>query len=255
MIFYLGTHQPHWLGRVEVPLFISARRLRCLKRLPRALAPWALDSGGFTELSKFGAWETPPEQYVQEARRYQQEIGNLQWCAIQDWMCEPFMLEQTGLSLAEHQRRTVGSYRTLLDLAPDLPWVPVLQGWQRDDYLRCLDLYQAAGFDLRSLPLVGLGSVCRRQATGEAECLIRELAGLGLRLHGFGFKTGGLLRTADVLASSDSMAWSYAARRGKPLADCQHDNCANCQRYALRWRSRLLRRLEGPRQLALPLWG
>jgi hypothetical protein len=33
-LFYLGTHQPAWLARVRVPLFISRRRL---SRLPKAI--------------------------------------------------------------------------------------------------------------------------------------------------------------------------------------------------------------------------
>ncbi len=60
-LFLLGTHQPGWLGRPEiaagrVPLFVSDRRLRVYRQLPRAAAPWAADSGGFTELQKYGRW-------------------------------------------------------------------------------------------------------------------------------------------------------------------------------------------------------
>lgn len=49
-LFYLGTHQPQWLGRYDVPMFISRRRLSSRKSLPQARGRWALDSGGFTEL-------------------------------------------------------------------------------------------------------------------------------------------------------------------------------------------------------------
>ena len=44
--FYLGSHQPGWLTKARVPLFISHRRLAGYRRLPRARAGWALDSGG-----------------------------------------------------------------------------------------------------------------------------------------------------------------------------------------------------------------
>jgi len=53
----------------------------------------------------------------------------------------------------------------LRDLAPDLPIIPVLQGWTVADYLRCADLYDHRGINLAAEPLVGLGSVCRRPAT------------------------------------------------------------------------------------------
>jgi hypothetical protein len=43
-------------------------------------------------------------------------------------MCEPSMPHKTGLSIAEHQTRTLSNYEELLRLAPELPWVPVLQG-------------------------------------------------------------------------------------------------------------------------------
>ena len=66
-------------------------------------------------------------------RRYRDEIGGLEWAAPMDWMCEPFMLAKTGLTVAEHQARTVANYLELRSLAPELPFVPVLQGWSLDN--------------------------------------------------------------------------------------------------------------------------
>src|SRR5688572_22878073 len=113
MIFYLGTHQPHWLARTAAPLFVSARRLRDRKSLPRALGPWALDSGGFSELKLFGTWTVTARQYAAEVRRWRDEIGNLEWAAPQDWMCEPFMLAKTGYTVYQHQQFTVNNFLTL----------------------------------------------------------------------------------------------------------------------------------------------
>jgi len=242
-LFYLGTHQPHWLA-VGVPLFVSDRRLRRYRRLPAAAAPWALDSGGFTELSTFGSWDhgPTPAQYVARIRRYRDACGHLQWAAPQDWMCEPPILARTGLSVTEHQRRTVENYLCLRDLAPDLPIIPVVQGWTPEDYLRCVERYLDCGVDLTRAPLVGVGSVCRRQSTPAAADILTALHAAGVRqLHGFGFKTLGLARSADLLSSADSLAWSATARREPPLPECTgHTNCANCLRYALRWRGRVL---------------
>ena len=241
--FFLGTHQPNWLELCEVPMFVSRRRLfrSRARRLPWARCRWALDSGGFSELGLFGGWRTTPQQYVREVRRCVREIGRLAWAAIQDWMCEPFMVERTGLTVAEHQRRTVESYLTLRRLAPDLPWVPVLQGYEQEEYFRHVTDYAAAGVDLRTLPVVGLGSVCRRQHTEEVEQLARTLHAAGIRLHGFGLKIKGLERCWQYLVSADSMAWSRDARYGASLLGCQHRNCANCLRYALRWRAKVRR--------------
>jgi hypothetical protein len=187
--FLLGTHQPGWLATSRVPLFVSDRRLKGYQVLPLARVPWALDSGAFSELALHGSWEhgPSPAQYAARIRRYQRDIGKLRWVAPQDWMCEPFIVAKTGLSVAEHQRRTVDNFCCLRKLAPELPIIPVVQGWLVADYVRCVALYQAAGVDLTSEPLVGVGSICRRQGTAEVGAILEALHGLGVtRLHGFG---------------------------------------------------------------------
>jgi hypothetical protein len=241
--FFLGTHQPGWLRTSSVPLFVSDRRLRTYKTLPKATARWALDSGGFTELSAHGSWDhgPSPREYAARVRRYHDEVGRLAWAAPQDWMCEPWILSKTGMSLHEHQVRTVDNYLLLRSIAPDLPFVPVLQGWRLDDYLACVGLYTGAGIDLSAESVVGLGSVCRRQATGQAVAIIGALRAAGVtRLHGFGFKVLGLRRCGHALTSADSMAWSIEARRTAPLPGCRHKNCQNCRVYAHLWRHRVL---------------
>ena len=124
-------------------------------------------------------------------------------------MCEPIVIHGgqvgrmkfvgTHLSVQEHQRRTVANLMQLREMAPDLPFIPVLQGYTLPEYERCADLYAAAGIDLTTEPLVGLGSVCRRQATKEAHAIVAALHRRGVtRLHGFGVKTLGL-NTAAAL--------------------------------------------------------
>lgn len=254
MKFYLGTHKPNWLREVEIPLFVSRRTLGLWKRAPRALCGWALDSGGFSELSMYGEWRTSSGQYLKEVRRFRDEVGNLEWAAVQDWMCEPFILEKTGKTIAEHQERTIDSYIEL-SAAMDFQWAPVLQGWKPEDYWRHWERYEARGVHLEALPLVGVGSICRRQGTDEAVEIIGSLATAGLRLHGFGFKQKGLQSAQNYLTSADSLAWSYQARRNPALPGCvKHKNCANCLKYALQWRDRLLSGLHvKPEQRSL-LW-
>jgi hypothetical protein len=116
--------------------------------------------------------------------------------------------------------------------------VPVLQGWENDDYLRHVEMYEASGVDLHAERLVGVGSVCRRS---DARYVMRALD--GLPVHGFGIKGDSLVALSDMLASADSMAWSYSARYDQPLPGHTHKSCANCMDYALLWRSRLMRRL------------
>lgn len=243
MRFLLGTHQPSWLARLSVPLFVSHRRLARLRRLPEATAGWALDSGGFSELLMFGAWRTTCRDYAAAVHRYRDHVGRLEWAAPQDWMCEPSMLAKTGRSIAQHQAATIASVLDLRGRVDGVRVIPVLQGWTLADYFACVDRYQAAGIDLANEPLVGLGSVCRRQATTEIAAIVSELARAGLALHGFGIKTRGLGTYGRHLASADSMAWSYNARRHRPLPGCRHRSCANCPRWALQWRQTVLRRV------------
>lgn len=217
MKFYLGTHHPHWLKTVDVPLFISAVRLRGRKSFPRAVGRWSLDSGGFMTIRQHGYYPTKPSEYAKEVRRWRDEIGGLDWAAIQDWMCEDVMLKKTGKSIEQHQYLTIGSYLALNACDGELPWIPILQGQTVDDYHRHADLWeQMTCVRLDREPTVGLGSVCRRQGTKEAGLIVRSLFARGIRgLHGFGVKTLGLTGKdsyAPYLKSADSLAWSFQGR-------------------------------------------
>jgi hypothetical protein len=147
--FYLGAHQPGWLEHANFPLFVSHTRMatRLERLLPVAQEPWALDSGAFSELQRHGRWVTNQDRYVRRAHHYMWNIGQMEWAAPMDWMCEPAVIHGgtfngvkfagTGLSVAEHQRRTVANLLSLREEAPEVPWIPVLQGWTLVDYLRC----------------------------------------------------------------------------------------------------------------------
>lgn len=270
--FYLGTHKYHWLWNEDfrgVPLFISYRQLReanrAKKAYRRSVSPWCLDSGGFIELTEHGRWTIPAKEYAAAVQRYHHEVGGLQWAAVQDWMVEPIVREQTGKTVLEHQYRTMMSYFQLRDLAPEVPWAPVLQGWSPGDYLDHAEQYEQQGVDLRKFPVVPIGSMCRRSATMRAATLMGELVDMGINIHPLGFKRTGLVAPSyagppyqsaqppgslwclwERSASSDSTAWSMDARNpnglsgGKPLAGCTHEKCNNCPSYALAWYQRLV---------------
>jgi hypothetical protein len=249
MRFYLGIGAPHWLELTSVPVFLSRNAFLGRKSYPRACGEWALDSGGFTEVSRFGGWRTPAKEFAAQVRTIKDEVGKLSFAAPQDWMCEPMIIHGgklpdgtvvpgSGLSVTEHQRRTVRNFLELRAIAPDIPWIPVLQGWTPGEYWDCVEEYDRAGIDLRKEKLVGLGTVCRRQHTGLAYLLIRQLADYGIKMHGFGLKFGGLVQAADALASADSYAWSFGAwKRGSP-------GDRNDLLYALQWRADLFAKVR-----------
>jgi hypothetical protein len=292
--FYTGTHREYWLwnGTAGFPLCVSHRGLRDYGRLHPATAPeWMLDSGGFTELQLNGAWTISPREYCEAVARYDREIGRLAWAAPQDWMCEPAVIAGgavgrlkfagTHLSVAEHQRRTVANFTELEALWPQYsdhqqsPFMPVLQGWEPADYLRCAAMYGEAGVDLAAYPVVGVGSVCRRSGTAEISAVADAIAPLELEHHWFGVKLDGIrragLRLRDAFlggelvnagaVSLDSASWSFDARFTDRMEGCTHANkagrpsqCNNCPRYAAAWREKVLARLEeaqyGPAQEA-----
>lgn len=240
MKFYLGTDRGNWLWRddlTDVPLFVSHRTLRRYKNLKPAMTRWSLDSGGFTELSLYGEWTIKPSEYVAAVRRYRDEVGMLDWASPQDWMCEPVMLERTGKSVLTHQMLTVNNYLELRWQAPDLPIIPVLQGWTRDDYLQHVEMYDKADVNLEACQVVGVGSICRRQATWEAAQIAQALQ--PLKLHAFGAKRDAIGLYGSMLESCDSMAWSYTGRYS-PDPDCPKRACAHCLHFALDWRDKAL---------------
>lgn len=244
-MFYLGTHEPSWLRTAGVPLFVARSRLARVARWRPATTRWAMDSGGFTELGTHGKWRFTVADYAEEIARAEDEIGMLDWAAPMDSMCEPQVLARTGRTVEAHQHETVERYLELVELT-DTYVPPVLQGYEPDDYWRCAALYAEAGVDLLSKPVVGLGTVCRRQATKEIGRLVQGLSAAGLKLHGFGVKLDGLEQYGRLLESADSLAWSYGARKKAhhygPDPDCPHGqdgkgSCSNCIRYALSWRA------------------
>ena len=242
--FYCGTNKPYWLWK-KTPrhkLFVSIRSLRNYKNYKPSNVDWCLDSGGFTELTKFGQWTTSPGQYVDEINRVQSEIGRLVWASPQDWMCEPHMLKKTNLSVETHQHLTCQNFCELKDLGQELPIIPVLQGWSPADYLSHVEMYKTYGVNLAEFPTVGLGSFCRRANVMGVRELVVELKTLGLSMHGFGLKKDGLKLFGNHLKSCDSMAWSLTARvagwRGLYLCGTPHTNaksCADCFEWAMKW--------------------
>jgi hypothetical protein len=204
---------------MTVPAFVSYSSLRGRRTFPRSAVPWCHDSRGFIEVGQHGRYTFTAEQYARDVRRAAQEVGRMEWASILDWMCEPDVLARTGLTVREHQRRTVDSLLELRALAPDVHWAPVLQGWDGPQYVDHVDLYASAGVDLRAEPIVGLGSVCRRQGTLRLTRIARQVWLHGIRLHGFGVKASGLAAAGQYFISLDSQACSAHGRRRLPMPE------------------------------------
>lgn len=245
--FYLGTHVLNHIEKTEKPLFVSFRQLRKRKKKPfNQKGKVCVDSGGFSELTMFNKWVTTPDEYIEELNRLKALGLEIEWASPQDWMVEPIMLEKTGLTITEHQKRTVDNFIYLRSICDSIHIIPVLQGQTIKQYYEHFEMYESHNIQLRKEKLVGVGSVCRRQSSNEIEHIMKSLFMKGLKLHGFGVKINGLKKYKKYLSSSDSLAWSYGARHSPLCNICQIEkpsikNCANCLNYALKWRQKVIK--------------
>lgn len=219
--FFVGLHQPADAQHFDL-CCISINRLRGRKK-PVACGGVLVDSGAFTELHLHGGYRHGVEEYAAELHRlYTAGVVQITAAVAQDYMCEAFMLAKTGLTIGDHQRLTVERYDALVleldrlfDGACPFPVMPVLQGYAPEDYVRHLRMY---GDRLKPGMWVGVGSVCKRNGAPERIVEVLEVitaARADLRLHGFGVKQTALMHSGvrALLATADSMAWSFAARR------------------------------------------
>ncbi len=213
MKFYIGLHQPSDAQHFE-RAFISVNRIRRRKKAIGSKS-WIMDSGAFTEVATHGGYRSSVAEYATEINRWAND-PSLVAVVAQDYMCEPFIVAKTGLSVEEHQRLTIERYDALVKLVdPRVYVMPVLQGYTVADYLRHLEMY---GDRLRPEAYVGVGSICKRNTDiRQIEEILTAIKGMrpDLLLHGFGLKTTALSSwvVQECLESADSMAWSFAARR------------------------------------------
>lgn len=233
-MFYVGLHQPSDAQHFD-RAFVSVNRLRGRKKAIGAGA-WIMDSGAFTELSQHGHYRHSVEQYAAEINRWAADPALIAAVA-QDYMCEPFIIEKTGLSVEEHRRLTIERYDALVALVdPRVYVMPVLQGYTVADYLRHIDMY---GDRLGPGAYVGVGSICKRNtAIGAIEQILTAIKRKrpDLLLHGFGLKTTALSSwvVQNCLHSADSMAWSFAARRQGRNANDWREAAAFIKRIVVR---------------------
>lgn len=221
--FYPGLHQPS-----------DARHFRrcCIhigrlgtRQKPLGCQEVLIDSQAFMKLKLHGRYPESPEAYAAKVRRAAQLCERVT-TVTEDYMCEPFVLARTGLTLAEHQRLTIERYdRIRAALGEGIYLMPVLQGYCPLEYVAHLAQY---GARLALGAWVGVGSVCKRNsdpAAIRAVLLAVKAERPDLRLHGFGVKITALASPTvrQLLYSADSAAWSYNARRNGRNANDWHE--------------------------------
>jgi hypothetical protein len=188
------------------------------KQPPAALIaemPVYLDSGGFVAAVKYRGWPWAVDSYLNLCA-----AAPWRWFASMDWCVEPEIARDeatvmdriSGTVRLNILCRLGAAERGIQDRL-----MPVIQGWEPDHYLRCMD--RLSGF-LDGVPLVGLGSMCRRHVEGPHGVLqvvdaLDRAAPPGMRFHLFGLKSQAVeeLRGHPRIASVDSQAYGVRARR------------------------------------------
>lgn len=191
MKFYTGLHHPGDAQHFDRACI--SRNSLTKRRKPVDCEDIILDCAGFKTIDLNGGYPHPASEWAHELHRlWSNGIVKITVAVSQDYMCEPWMLVKTGMTVEQHQRLTVERYDDLLvalhdlfDGPPPFEVTPVLQGYVIADYLRHIEMY---GARLKPGMWVGVGSVCKRQGNvAIIEDLLSAIKGVrpDLRLHGF----------------------------------------------------------------------
>lgn len=191
--------------------FISVNRLKT-RVSDFEVKDWIMDSGAFSELNIHGHYRSDVYRYARYINRWK-SCGTMLAAVSQDYMCEPHIVAKTGLSVKEHQSRTIARYVALLP-ETDAYIMPALQGYAPQEYIDHIRQY---GSCLKQGAWCAVGSICKRNNHPQViEYILRKIKTErpDLRLHGLGIKLTALRMPAiaGLLHSSDSLAWSFAAR-------------------------------------------
>lgn len=196
---------PEWRGWNLAPL-----------RNAHGLASLSLDSAGFVAMARYGGYPWATDDYLTLAACYP-----FRWFASMDYCVEPEVARDREEVLDRISRTIRANFDCRAgarERGIEHRLIPVIQGRRPEDYERCLD---GLALDFRHVRLIGVGSMCRRPASGP-EGLIAVLDHLdrilpkGVMLHGFGVKGTALSQLKGLehrVASTDSQAYGQAARQ------------------------------------------
>lgn len=148
--------------------------------------------------------------------------------------------------MRERSNGKVANLVQLREMAPDLPFIPVLQGFTLGEYVHGFDQYATACIDLAAEPIVMLGSVCRREATTEIHAIVTTPHARGItQLHA---SASSPLASASTVTcpprpipspGPSTPAATGVRPRGAPDT-ANTKNCASRLPYALAWRRRII---------------
>lgn len=263
-IFFSGWHQPVNGSSGCGDFSFALIGINCLLR--RQSSFWCqkvvIDSSAFTRISgKYKGFKAhlPTRRYANLLLKWKRLLDDHLVAAVsQDYMCESLVLQNTGLTVKDHQRITILRYDNLCRLleGSGIYIIPTLQGYSPSEYVSHIGEY---GDRLARGAWVGIGSICKRN--GDPFAIYDVLTAIkgvrpDLRLHGFGIKKESLqyLEIQNLLYSADSAAAGLQGGKGKNKYVDSNNPAKALQYEAEIYQSFLKPKRLKAKQLVLPLW-
>lgn len=253
MKVYYGLTNHSQLKRMprDLPIMVSARWL--MKVRPNSIAfqylaeykSVFLDSGAFGCAFYDGGFTYSIEEYADLVWRVKPEL----W-ATMDYPCEPNIMP--NMSVWERIESTISNTLALKKRCPYMGFVPIIQGWEVEDYLACAEKLAEAGL---IKPIMGIGSICRRGKQEPIVKIVRTLYSklLGVKFHAFGVKVNTLKynngEVLNYLDSIDTAAWQFNEK--DELGGWRPRTYQELERRLQGYKGKLDSRLDGPYQLVL----
>lgn len=252
MKVYYGLTNHSQLKRLprELDIMVSARMLIKMPSdsvVYQYLAEFRsvmLDSGAFGSAFYDGGYTYGIDDYLGIVEKLMPE-----WWVAMDYPCEPNIMPQ--LPIRERIKMTIANTK-ILAATPFPGFLPVIQGWAVEDYLYCAKRMEEEGL---ILPVMGIGSICRRGSQGKIVAIVAALANQlpGIKLHAFGVKINTLNynkgEILNYLDSLDTAAWQLNEK--DELGGWRPRTTEEISRRLIGYRDKLNQRLSKPFQLTL----
>ncbi len=203
-----------------------------------------LDSGGYGAAFYDDGFKFSIDEYAELVQKIRPEY----W-ATMDYPCEPNVRQ--GMTVNKRIALTIKNCQKLLSVG--LPGcVPVIQGWELNDYLLCVELMRKANV---IQPVMGIGSICRRGKQAEIVEIVRHLHKElpQTQFHAFGVKINALKcnngEILNYLHSIDTAAWQFNEK--DEFGGWRPRTREEIDRRLKGYREKLGLRASGPYQLIL----
>lgn len=203
---------------VMLPASSFCRKKFRKPKLPVYVTDRAADCGGFVASRIWGEYRYTPEVYNNWCGTW-----DPLWAATMDWCCEDELTSGNAGIVRDRQTKTTEMAWHFWDKYKKMPWawVPTIQGWHIDDYLRHAEELLPLARRMRAYYTrqgnphfrLGIGTLCRRGSVQPIQKIINAVACLlgDYPLHLWGTKL--TLLKSDVamprqIVSMDSAAWN-----------------------------------------------